>query len=198
MAWSKQFKVLYENYNPAEPRIEKGAEGGGRWTDSNSNSIFNNQELKAAEEKMSRIMPTNFLPGYGSDEWKDNRVFTIHGEKVVGYDAAIEKFEKAAEAYAGERVKKDRQAFIILGPPAAGKSTLANKICKIFGTSIPDPDDIAKSFPEFENGIGANAVHEEASEIGAVVAKNQLEKGNNVIFPKIGHNKATINALIST
>ena len=99
--------------------------------------IFNNQELKAAEEKMSRIMPTNFLPGYGSDEWKDNRVFTIHGEKVVGYDAAIEKFEKSAEAYAGERVKKDRQAFIILGPPAAGKSTLANKTMQNFRNLYP-------------------------------------------------------------
>ena len=106
MAWSKQFKVLYEDYNPAEPRIEKGNEGGGRWTNSNSDSIFNNQELKAAEEKMSRIMPTNFLPGYGSDEWKDNRVFTIHGEKVVGYDAAIEKFEKISRGLRGRTSKE--------------------------------------------------------------------------------------------
>ena len=195
-AWSKQFKVLYEDYNPAEPRIEKGNEGGGRWTD--SNSIFNNQELKAAEEKMSRIMPTNFLPGYGSDEWKDNRVFTIHGEKVVGYDAAIEKFEKIAEAYAEERVKKDRQAFIILGPPGAGKSTWKRKLCKIYGTSCPDVDDIKKALPEYGDGVGASAVHEESADIGAVVARNQFEKGNNVVLEKIGFRKATVNALIST
>ena len=95
---------------------------------------------------MRPIMPTNFFPGYGSEEWKNNRVFTIHGKKVIGYKDAIEKFEKVAEAYAEDRVKKERQAFIILGPPAAGKSTLADKICKIYGTSIPDVDDIKKSF----------------------------------------------------
>ena len=195
-AWSKQFKLIYEDYNPNEPRVEKGGEGGGRWTD-DANSIFNNQELKVAEEKMSRIMPTNFLPGYGSEEWEKNRIFIINGEKVVGYDAAIEKFEKEAEDYAGERVKKDRQAFIILGPPGAGKSTWKSKICKIYGTSCPDVDDIKKAIPEYDNGIGANAVHEESTDIGALVARNQLDKGNNIVLEKIGSNKATVNVLIN-
>ena len=40
-----------------------------------------------------------------------------------------------------------------------------------------------------------SAVHEESVDIGAVVARNQLEKGNNVVLEKIGSHKATVNAL---
>ena len=35
---------------------------------------------------------------------------------------------------------------------------------------------LKRALPEFDNGLGANAVHEESTEIGAVVATNSWKK----------------------
>ena len=61
--------------------------------------------------------------------FKANREFTFDGEKVKGYDAAIERLTQGAKAFSSKGpVKAEREATIILGPPASGKSRLSE--CK--------------------------------------------------------------------
>lgn len=86
-------------------------------------------------------------------------------------------------------VKHQRIAYLIMGPPAAGKSTLANKVLRQIGGVLVDSDEFKQAAPEFDNGLGAAQVHEES----AVEAKRLLDglatTGANIVHPLIGSEK---------
>lgn len=93
-----------------------------------------------------------------------------------------------------EDVKAQKKAYYIIGPPASGKSGVANKIADLYGAYILDSDYAKRKLPEYKNQIGsASLVHEESdSLIFYNKDKNLLEhcikNGYNMIIPKIGHN----------
>jgi predicted ABC-type ATPase len=91
-----------------------------------------------------------------------------------------------------EPVALDRQATIILGPPAAGKSTIAEDFAIFNKAAIIDSDEIKKSIPEFDNGIGAAAVHEESSDLSKALMAGILKSGRNVVIPKVGDKASSI------
>ena len=93
---------------------------------------------------------------------------------------------RKAESYAKGIVNKDRKAVIVIGLPASGKSHFAEKIAKKIGAAIVDSDDAKKILPEFGNGLGANAVAVESSFLSQQVLKDQLNKGDNIVIPKVG------------
>lgn len=100
---------------------------------------------------------------------------------------------KKAESYAGPGgVKRDKQARLLLGPPAAGKSTSAERIAEKYGYAIVDGDDAKKVIPEFAGGVGASAVHEESSDMAANVLDTMLDRGDNVILPLVGGSPGSI------
>jgi hypothetical protein len=80
-------------------------------------------------------------------------------------------------------------------------AVVAAPLCLACGAVAPPDgggknyDDAKAALPEFHGGIGANAVHEESSEIGARVAARLIERGANIILPKVGHNTQGIAAL---
>ena len=103
-----------------------------------------------------------------------------------------------AESYAGPGgVKRDKQARILLGPPAAGKSTSAERIAEQHGYAIVDGDDAKKVIPEFAGGVGASAVHEESSDMATNVLKEMLGRGDNVILPVVGGSPGSIRKRIA-
>lgn len=60
-----------------------------------------------------------------------------------------------------------KTAFLIIGPPAAGKSTLSNQLSDEWGAVIVDSDYAKRKLPEYyENPFGATIVNEES---GAIV-----------------------------
>ena len=85
-------------------------------------------------------------------------------------------------------IRNEKKAVIVLGPPAAGKSTYANKIARKLGAAIIDADDAKKALPEFQGGLGAAAVHEESSRLSDFVRKLITDDGTNVVIPKVGDN----------
>ncbi len=98
-------------------------------------------------------------------------------------------------------MKLDSEAFIITGLPAAGKSTIAEKIADYFGACILDSDYAKRKFPEFKSDHGASVVHEESSAV--VFGNNELKdepsvkeymvyKKANIIIPKIGYSVDSI------
>jgi len=104
-----------------------------------------------------------------------------------------------AESYAGDGgVKREKLARILLGPPAAGKSTSAERIAKQHGYAIVDGDDAKKVIPEFAGGVGASAVHEESSGIATDVLNVMLARGDNVILPVVGGSPGSIRERIAT
>lgn len=139
--------------------------------------------LDAARNKT----PTTDLPDYGSDEFKANREFNFNGEKVVGYDAAIDRLTDQARAYSTDKpVGQNRQAVLVFGPPAAGKSRLVEGIARERGMAIPDPDDAKRVIPEYDGGTGAGAVHEESTVLASQVTKRLVDNGNDIAIPMIG------------
>ena len=129
-------------------------------------------------------------------EWQESRDYTTEaGEKIKGYEAATDWLVNHAKTFAwtddkmtppANPVKQDKELIIIVGPPAAGKSTLANPIARTKGAMIVDADEAKKLIPGYDNGVGANVVHEESSQINKLVFKASIQTGNNIVVPIVG------------
>ena len=60
-------------------------------------------------------------------------------------------------------LKKDKQAFYVIGLPASGKSEVAGLLSDNYGAIILDSDYAKRKFPEYQAECGATIVHEESS-----------------------------------
>lgn len=155
--------------------------------------IENSPVLRRATEAQNASPPTSRLPGFGTPEFEAARVFNFNGEKVVGYGAAIDRLVEKAKSYStASAVAMDRQAIIVLGPPAAGKSTLSEGFARDFGMAIPDPDDAKVVIPEYQGGVGTNAVHEESSILARRVQQSLVDQGFNLVIPTVGDNASKV------
>jgi len=106
------------------------------------------------------------------------------------------------------RIQQDSQAYILIGLPASGKSTIANAIADKRGAVILDSDYAKRKLPEYNSlAFGATLVHEESTEIiFGSESKNGFkslleevaEYKINIIIPKIGNNPVGIIELINT
>lgn len=105
--------------------------------------------------------------------------------------------EKGNVQYNGV-VEQGRHADIVIGPPAAGKSTVfADPLSQQHKARIIDSDMVKERLPEFDGGYGANFVHEESASVADIDIKNRaVERGENVIFPLVGGKTAKIRKLI--
>jgi predicted kinase len=142
--------------------------------------------------------PTNRRQGYDTDQWHESRRYQIDGETVVGTEAAMPRFIQTAEEFAGpEGPTRNRQATIILGPPAAGKSDIAELLAERQRMAIVDSDEIKKTLPEYQEGIGASAVHEESGDLMADMMDRMMQDGTDMMVPKVGGNPDSIRRLIA-
>ncbi len=90
-----------------------------------------------------------------------------------------------------------KSAYVIIGPPASGKSTVSNRIADYVGGVILDSDYVKRKLPEFNQDSGASLVHEESSALilgNKRIGENLLTLydvcvsfGYNIVIPKIGH-----------
>ena len=168
--------------------------------------IDNHPAVVEGVREMTSIPKTNEMPDYGTPEFWENRQYTLtDGTPVVGREAAVDRLIDEARTLASREMrletpvptKFERKAIIILGPPAAGKSTLANPIAAKYGATIIDGDEAKKIIPGFENGVGAGAVHEESSALIDAVKDVAIAGGENVVFPKVGGSPGSIRRLIT-
>ena len=112
---------------------------------------------------------------------------------VTGLKEATKLLVQKAKSYApnGNPVV-GRTATIVLGPPASGKSSLAEKIATDIKAAIVDPDDAKIFMAEYDGGLGAAAVHEESSHLTFGLGDNKgvayeiIKEGFNVVIPKVG------------
>lgn len=86
-------------------------------------------------------------------------------------------------------------AFIITGPPAAGKSRMAGPLAMRTRSVIVDPDDAKRMLPEYRNGLNTFGLHEESSLITKGpngVLDCAASDGYNIVLPTIGDNSAKL------
>jgi predicted ABC-type ATPase len=79
---------------------------------------------------------------------------------------------------------RGHQATIVLGLPGSGKSTFIGPLEKNGAVNI-DNDKIKEYIPEYAGGVGANAVHEEASGIARSVRNRAIGEGFNLVWERI-------------
>jgi predicted ABC-type ATPase len=165
------------------------------------------QDLDARERAARRLMATpeyqgalaehgadtTQQPGYGSAEWKaQRRYIAADGSVINGWDAAIAHQIARANAAVDGGVRHERQAYIVIGLPAAGKSGLAERVRNLSGSAIVDADDFKPMIPEYGGGWNSSGVHEEASSMSKDMLAQMLQTGSNLIIPKLGSSDASI------
>jgi predicted ABC-type ATPase len=169
--------------------------------------LVTNPAVVKAQSDMSSIPETVKQEGFDTVEWDLNRTFNdpITGETFTGYETALKKLYDGAKTLGWTDAKLavpdapnkfDKRAIIVLGPPASGKSSIANPIARKHGAAIIDADEAKKLLPEFHNGAGANAVHKESKELAEVLQVQAIDDGLNVVIPTVGSKPEVIRKLI--
>lgn len=159
-------------------------------------------DIAEAMAAMDAIPATDEQEGYNTERWWANRVYQFGKDKVRGIEEAVPLLVERARNLAAKETgqpkytpDRDRKAVIVIGPPAAGKSTIANAIAYRMKAAIADVDDAKTVIPEYQGGIGANAVHEESSQLGERVLDRLMVNGDNIVIPKVGHKLDSMNKL---
>ena len=100
--------------------------------------------------------------------------------------------KKGKEVYNGS-VEKGKRLDIVIGLPAAGKSTsIVNPLSQYYKSVVVDSDIIKQQLPEFNEGWGASLVHEESSEINMRMLGKELALGNNIVLPIVGSKTSSV------
>ena len=161
-------------------------------TDQDLNMIENHPSVVKAIDDSLKIKETHLADNYNTDDYLINRKFIFEDEKITGVDKAINKHMEVSDKvpYGKDeiplQVKKEKKAIIMMGAPAAGKSSIAEEIARKQRMAIVDADEIKKTLPEYEGGVGANAVHKESKELAHVLLDRQSSQGKNIIIPRVG------------
>lgn len=166
--------------------------------------IDNHPSVIKALDEMEARAETSGIEGYNTEAWHNSRVYKIDDQDVTSTAEAMVRFELDAEQLAFKElgidpqpVFRNKELTIVLGPPAAGKSTIANELAVANRSAILDSDEIKKALPEYEGGIGASAVHEESSDLAKILQSLMIEQGTNIVLPKVGHSVSSIRKVIS-
>lgn len=84
-------------------------------------------------------------------------------------------------------VNKEARLDIIMGLPASGKSSsLVDPISSEFKSRLIDNDEAKKRFPEYNNGWGAEIVHNESKVLCDKLFSDCILKKENIVLPKVG------------
>lgn len=165
----------------------------------------------AAQARLSEIPETVENPLYGTEEWFQTRQFIFgsgdNARTVTGYDEGVDELYEQSKRLAWEddnipypgaaKTKGPKTAVIVLGPPASGKSSISNPIARKLNATIIDSDEAKKLLPEYEGGVGANAVHQESKAIAKLMEDIAVAEGDNLVIPTVGDNADKIRARIS-
>lgn len=103
-------------------------------------------------------------------------------------------YSSESKSYTGE-VAQERRIDIVIGVPAAGKSSvLVNPLSEQHKSRVIDSDMAKELLPEYDGGKGAGNVHKESSMIRNRVFEQAIAAGDNIVWPTVGDD---LNKLLS-
>lgn len=118
-------------------------------------------------EKMTEVI---LGEGNGSAVFENGRIRKVDGK----------------EDFSGE-VAKERKAFLVIGRSAGGKSTVyANPLSNQHKARIIDSDIVKPHLYGWDDGNGADYVHGASSLVAKMAQKIAVERGENIVIPKVG------------
>jgi len=84
-------------------------------------------------------------------------------------------------------VKQERKAFVVIGRPAGGKSSVfANSLSKENGARVIDSDTVKEWLDGFDGGFGAGYVQDMSAKIAERALDIAVQNGDNIVLPRIG------------
>jgi len=166
--------------------------------------LQSNPLIRAREEDMagrgdSLEAYNNLATDEDAARWMDEAQFDVPGVGPVtgvidAVDAMVERQrfmgwwdDDLTEAMPDDwRPAQDRQAYILVGWPAAGKSTLANPIARRTRSAIIDSDEFKKIIPGYDDGAGASFTHRQSSRMNDLALRDLARQGDNLVLPTVG------------
>lgn len=131
------------------------------------------EKIKVAERRMRAMEPTDKIDTLARHELRQKIEDQLY-ERGIG------------------RRTRNREATIVIGLPASGKSTLIKSIVKR-GVLEIEGDNAKMMLPEFQGGPGAWAVHEESSGIMRRVLKRARDAGDDIMWARIDSPEKIVN-----
>lgn len=169
------------------------------------------QSLKGFDASLSTLVSTNYRNRDCSDDkdrWDLRR-------QIISELLTLPRLENDDKIILGEGgalpncgIRNEKKAYIIIGLPTSGKSTISNIIAEEYGSIILDSDFAKRKLPEYPYyPAGATILHDESDAIvnGFVenpyevlsVYEHSLLNHYNLIIPKVGHRVEGIRDLAS-
>jgi hypothetical protein len=104
----------------------------------------------------------------------------------------------AEKLYGTGATNKNSRADIVIGLPAAGKSSaVVRPLAEKYGSLIIDSDLAKELLPEFNKGIGSSALHKESARIiEKQVLPKALKNKDNIVLALLGKNRGKLQDMI--
>jgi len=151
-------------------------------------------------DRQQRTTMNNLTWQYGQDVGDAFREVAIRPETATINTPERQQLRTSIEdqLYGQGAPSKNRRIDIVIGPPASGKSTVAEDIAAQNGSMIVDSDMAKAMLPEYDGGLGANAVHQESKQIADNVLAKAVQNGDNVVLPIVGKNPDKVKKILSS
>ena len=140
-------------------------------------------EVIEAEEKIKEI-------GRKAKEETGNDILVLTPEETEGYVQRLLSDENGSfvskKNYSGP-VAREKKAFIVIGRPAGGKSSVfADPLSRDNKARIIDSDTVKPWLKNYNGGDGANYVNAASATVADEALMRAVALGENVVIPKIG------------
>lgn len=165
------------------------------------------QKITQAEMQQASIIDKDTMndksyrsPDYADDEKRRILISKIYGELIK--NKRPDNDNKIKLGYGGALPQTsiicNKQAYIIIGLPASGKSGITEIISDSYGAIIADSDLAKRKLPEFKNDYGTSVVHKESTYINQNVITYAIANNINIAIPIIGNDPEKIIRLGTT
>lgn len=96
--------------------------------------------------------------------------------------------DKDGNAVYDGAVAQGKRLDIVIGPPAAGKSSaLVNPISQKYQSRVLDSDMVKERLPEYQGGLNSGYLHTESRYIWEQIKHEAMANGDNIVLPVVGH-----------